>query len=102
MVEEYIKKNFPCEPPCDSYGICDNCCDATLIEVGGELATKWRPIKTAPKDEQLLFLRGEEEDQLFIASWSTELNDWYLNGWGTLEHREVKYWLPIPKLSPIR
>jgi hypothetical protein len=42
-VEAYIARVFPCRknevPPeaCDSYGVCDNCCDATLIRVGAEI-----------------------------------------------------------------
>lgn len=39
-VEEYIKRLFPCEKPCDSYGVCDNCSGASLIRVGASLASK--------------------------------------------------------------
>ena len=36
-VDEFIKRVFPCSPPCDSFGICENCCDAILIKKGAEL-----------------------------------------------------------------
>lgn len=25
---------FPCTPPCDSFGVCDNCCEARIFDVG--------------------------------------------------------------------
>ena len=39
-VEEYILRVFPCQPPCDSLGSCDNCNDAILIRVGAEIQKK--------------------------------------------------------------
>lgn len=45
-VQLYIARVFPCRktctPPeaCDSYGVCDNCCDATLIRIGAELQSR--------------------------------------------------------------
>jgi len=39
-VESYIARVFPCEPPCDSFGVCDNCSNATLIRVGAEIQAR--------------------------------------------------------------
>lgn len=60
---------------------------------------KWQPIETAPKDERLLFLRGTQKDELYIASWSDEHQNWCLKGWGPLTHSNIKYWLPIPEIE---
>jgi len=30
----FIEKVFPCEPPCDSYGVCDNCCEKVVFQAG--------------------------------------------------------------------
>lgn len=30
----YIERNFPCEPPCSSLGVCDNCCEKTVFLAG--------------------------------------------------------------------
>jgi hypothetical protein len=32
--EAYVQKLFPCTPPCDSWGVCDNCCEKTLFLAG--------------------------------------------------------------------
>jgi hypothetical protein len=45
-VDSYIARVFPCRklssPPesCDSYGVCDNCCDAALIRAGSEIQSR--------------------------------------------------------------
>lgn len=41
--KEYIAKMFPCEVPCDSYGICPGCAEAAVFGAGynfGYRATK--------------------------------------------------------------
>lgn len=30
----YVAKVFPCEPPCDSWGVCSNCCERTVFLAG--------------------------------------------------------------------
>src|SRR5574343_107631 len=30
----FVAKMFPCEPPCDSYGVCSNCCEASVLYAG--------------------------------------------------------------------
>lgn len=32
--DDYTKKLFPCTPPCDAYGVCENCCEKTVFRVG--------------------------------------------------------------------
>jgi len=49
-VHEYIAKNFPCEPPCDSFGVCNNCCDAKLIRVGSQLEQTPPPLSQEERD----------------------------------------------------
>ena len=39
-IEEYILRVFPCQKPCDSFGVCDNCCNATLIRAGASIRDK--------------------------------------------------------------
>lgn len=51
-VESYIKRVFPCETPCDSFGLCENCFDANLIRVGAEIqARQPDPSKIDKKSE---------------------------------------------------
>lgn len=53
-VESYIARVFPCrklsDPPesCDSFGVCDNCCDAALIKAGAEIQS--RQVLKKPED----------------------------------------------------
>lgn len=35
FVERGARDLFPCNPPCDSHGVCDNCVDAKLVRIGG-------------------------------------------------------------------
>jgi hypothetical protein len=32
--QAFHDRMFPCEPPCDSYGVCDNCCEANVFRAG--------------------------------------------------------------------
>lgn len=32
--EAYVAKVFKCEPPCDSFGVCSNCCEAIVFGAG--------------------------------------------------------------------
>lgn len=32
--KDFIAKVYPCEPPCDSYGVCSNCCDEANFGAG--------------------------------------------------------------------
>jgi len=36
----FADKLFPCEPPCDSYGVCSNCCERMTFEAGYEFGLK--------------------------------------------------------------
>lgn len=38
--EQYIKKMFPCESPCDSFGICDSCTERNIFESGYNFGIK--------------------------------------------------------------
>ena len=59
-VESYIARVFPCEPPCDSYGICENCSEATLIRIGAELQAKQTdPAKLDWYEREIKRLREE-------------------------------------------
>lgn len=43
-LDVYIQRVFPCRTKeggsCDSYGVCDNCCDSALIKAGAEITIK--------------------------------------------------------------
>lgn len=69
-VRDYIERVFPCEPPCDSWGVCDNCTDAGLICVGMELTLKddrYRGVVEAAKDMYLKYaeVNCDESDLLY-------------------------------------
>jgi len=54
-LEDWIKKfslnKFPCEKPCDSYGVCTNCTDAALIRIGARsIADHLMPLVEAAKE----------------------------------------------------
>ena len=36
--QAYVDRMFPCEKPCDSYGVCDNCIDRSLFQAGYNFA----------------------------------------------------------------
>lgn len=38
--QAFIAKVMPCQPPCDSYGVCENCCDSTTFGAGYNMG--WR------------------------------------------------------------
>ena len=50
-VEKFIQDHFPCIPPCDSFGVCENCSEAKLIRIGAELQMVDAIISTGPKPE---------------------------------------------------
>lgn len=67
-VDSYIARVFPCrkfsDPPeaCDSWGVCDNCCDATLIRVGAELQRGHGDMKKiVHRDYDNQFIPGKEK-----------------------------------------
>lgn len=37
---QFAKTKFPCEAPCDTYRVCDNCIEAMACRIGHEAATK--------------------------------------------------------------
>lgn len=37
---EYAAKLFPCEKPCDSFGVCDGCCEAKCFWAGYNFGNK--------------------------------------------------------------
>jgi hypothetical protein len=61
--------------------------------------SEWRPIETAPKDQGILVLAG---DEVVIAWWSKR--GWYnpeIGGDGTyFRNPAVTHWSPIPELPP--
>jgi hypothetical protein len=71
---------------------------------------EWKPIKTAPKDGTLIFIR-EKDSRVQVASWGTSSYgydlDWYVqltnkNSKGTRQSYptiDVTHWMPIPDLK---
>jgi len=56
-MESLIKKlDMECKPPCDSYGICDNCGEAILVRIG------FKAGLTACYDEYVVKLIERLED----------------------------------------
>lgn len=37
---QYADKLFPCEPPCDTYGICEGCSERTIFHAGYNFGVK--------------------------------------------------------------
>lgn len=59
----FADKLFPCEPPCDSYGVCSNCCERMTFEAGYEFGfkaerEKVRELVDAVKPILERFIRG--------------------------------------------
>lgn len=50
--ERLAKSKFPCEKPCDSFGVCDNCSDALLLRVGFQQAVEllWLLVSAVKKE----------------------------------------------------
>lgn len=34
LAQKYADKLWPCEPPCDSYGVCENCIERSIFHSG--------------------------------------------------------------------
>lgn len=43
--KEYVTKLFPCEKPCDSYGICEGCYELRIFEAGYSMGLKAATMK---------------------------------------------------------
>lgn len=72
--EEYISENFKCEPPCDSHGVCNNCCDARLVRVGASLE---RDANPPPENTQRL-TESERERLKLVTERSKAFRHWKL------------------------
>lgn len=62
-VDKYIDRVFPCEPPCDSFGVCENCCTATKIRAGESLARKEFPTREELLTALQVLSEGLEKNQ---------------------------------------
>ena len=40
MTEQEIDALYPCQQPCDSFGVCDNCCEKKTFKAGYQAAMK--------------------------------------------------------------
>lgn len=82
--QTWLDKHLPCEPPCDSYGVCSNCSDAKLFRVGYGFALP--VIAQTVKD-------GEEWRQKFQAE--------TLVSWQKAQERDnlKKYLIEISKIE---
>jgi len=69
-IENECRERFrlECEPPCDSYGVCENCCEITLIRVGAELAVKYTLAKAAEMIEACPTVYGNE-----VGGWTSSM-----------------------------
>lgn len=59
--QAYADKLWPCQPPCDSYGVCENCCERTLFHAGynfGCRAQREKDAKICSDVEMEGFLAG--------------------------------------------
>lgn len=59
----FVNKLYPCEPPCDSYGICSNCYDHSNFECGYVMA--FRAEQSRPKTN----FRANDLRQSLLATW---------------------------------
>lgn len=48
--DAYVKKLFPCEPPCDSFGVCENCGDSLIFGAGYAFGLKATHTKSGGEE----------------------------------------------------
>ncbi len=62
-----------------------------------EAQQQWRPIESAPKDEDEYILSiNNHDDEPRIAWWDNDRGEWWVQG----SSQSPNYWLPIPELPP--
>ena len=62
--KEYIDKLFPCEPPCDSYGVCEHCCEKTIFRAGYNFGARSANSKIETL-KSLLDISNKKADMFF-------------------------------------
>jgi len=40
FLERKAGETFPCTPPCDSFGVCENCCERKVFLIGAKLGVE--------------------------------------------------------------
>ncbi len=46
----YVTRLFTCEPPCDSYGVCDHCIEAAIFHAGYNFGFRANKYTDTPSD----------------------------------------------------
>ena len=59
--QAYADRAFPCEPPCDSWGACSNCCERSVFWAGYNFGDRGRGARNAPLHSALADCAGALE-----------------------------------------
>ena len=101
--QRYVDKLWQCEPPCDSFGICDNCAEKTIFRIGYAYGVKAMFLDhekfceeaQEKTDADFKVVREcaerlkEQNKKLIEALWCIALND-IVNFPGALAHNTLK------------
>lgn len=60
-------------------------------------ATQWRPIETAPKDEEILVWNKEMKSRAWTVIWSDEYGAFVSSQTHFLFKGDFTHWMPLPK-----
>ena len=62
---------------------------------------KWKPIETAPRDEDVIVVNRSDPGRVRIAWRGSITGEWWISGAGMIQAVNPTHWMPIPLVNMV-